>query len=115
MNEPLSAGSAWTGDVAIGQRPGLLGQEVANELVIYEPWSRALFVLDPVATLIWRTVEQPTSLTTLCHALAERFSVTVAQVATDMRDSLMALLGGELLTVYPAEPSESDMANDNTG
>lgn len=83
-------------DLVLGRAPGLLVREVDGETVVFQP-DGALFVLDPLASVVWGLLDGRTPLATTYAELATAFGETPDRIATDVAALLGPMLDAGLL------------------
>jgi hypothetical protein len=76
-----------------------LASEVGGEVVLMNFELGRYYSLDDIGSDIWRTLEQPVIVETLCNSLAAKYKGNAETVTADVLDLLNKLLEQELITV----------------
>jgi hypothetical protein len=89
-------------DTKITRHPDQLAAEIDGQMVVMGLAQGKYVGFDPVASAIWRRLEQPQSLSALCDGLIQEFSGDPATIRQDVQDLLVRL---EELGLILAEPA----------
>jgi PqqD family protein of HPr-rel-A system len=65
--------------------------EIAGETVILDAASGQYFALNPVGTAVWKHLQQPCTVSALCHRLQDEYDVTDDRCQTDVSNLLREL------------------------
>ncbi|MGA2047176.1 MAG: PqqD family protein [Terracidiphilus sp.] len=76
-----------------------LASEVGGEVVLMNFELGRYYSLDDIGSEIWRTLEQPVSVGSLCKSLAVKYRCDLETVTADVLVLLNQLLEQELVTV----------------
>ncbi len=96
MNDVVEINNLELNSVLV-RREDLIAQEIEGELVMLDMRSGHYFGLDPIASAIWRYMEQPISFKQLCACLMQEYSVSEEQCVEDVSVFLNDLLEKELV------------------
>jgi len=81
----------FTDDMVVSQTGKALAAEIDGEVVMIGLDSGRYFGLDAIGTAIWKRIEQPCRIDSLCAGLAEDFEGDPAVIATETRAFLEKL------------------------
>jgi len=79
-----------------------ISSDLGDETVILNLKNGMYFGLDQVGTRIWKLIQQPQSVTTLCNTLIAEYDVTAAQCELDVVALLWELATAELIECVDA-------------
>lgn len=79
------------------RREDLIAQEIEGELVMLDMKSGHYFGLDPIASAIWKHMDQPISFKNVCQKLMQEYAVSEEQCIEDVSMFLNDLLDKELV------------------
>lgn len=80
----------------VAQSPGMIGADVDGEVVLIGVDTGRYHGLDPVGSAIWRALETPIRVDTLCAKMVADFEGDAATVARETRDFVARLLSHDL-------------------
>jgi hypothetical protein len=86
-------------ETVIARRPEPLTARVDDELVMLDPRESRYYGLDRIGHRIWELLERPRSVSELCAALEDEFSVSPETCRADVLPFLEQLEEAELLDV----------------
>src|SRR5688572_27206206 len=90
-------------DSAPARRSRLISAEIGAEIVLYDEGSDSLHLLDPVASVVWSSLDGTMTLRQVCADLADAFYTLEERV----RDDVLRLVG-ELADRNLIAPHRSD-------
>ena len=87
---------------------GTLSAEIDGETVALDVARGACYGLDAVAAEIWRLIESPVAVESVCDTLTALYEVEAAVCQRDVLDLLEDLRAAELITVENVPPRRDD-------
>lgn len=81
----------------VAVRSDLLWSDVGGEVVIMEVDSGRYFNLDDIGSRIWRQIETPTDVASLCEALQQRHAAPLDKIRSDVIAFLDQMLEKSLI------------------
>jgi Coenzyme PQQ synthesis protein D (PqqD) len=76
-----------------------LAAEIHNEVVLMDVERGCYYGLDDIGSEIWRAVENPVAVHSLCQSLAEKYKADPAIIASDVLTLLNNMHARELIVV----------------
>jgi len=94
--ETFDDGSLWQRD------PALPFQSMDDEIIVVDPATRQVHLLNATAARIWTLLGAAQSLPALCAALEEEFDASPAELRDEIETLLREMVGKRLCAVQPA-------------
>ena len=84
--------------VQFSRNPGIMWNDIANDVVALAPASGLCFGMQDVAADVWRLIAHPTSIDAICDALCSSYDVDNATCRHDVEEFLASLVDEGLVS-----------------
>ena len=81
------------------RHPQVLERWVEGDVVLYQPITDDVTLLDQIAALVWSELATPTSADSAATKLAQRFDADASAIADDITQLFLALIEKQLIEV----------------
>ena len=92
-----------TFDTIVKQHPDVVSADVGDDVMLLAVKSDSYFDMPDTAALIWRQIEEPTTISQVCNALMEHYDVDEETCRTATLTFLEQLLEEGIVDVVAAE------------
>ena len=89
----------------VARRPGLIEADVGGDLIALHVDNGTCHGFNPTATRIWRLIEQPQSLDSLCRTLTTEYAIDREACGTQVLAILRQLEGEGLVALSEGPPA----------
>ncbi len=86
-----------TADTKLARNPAVLFRYLDDEAVLYDDERHNAVALDPTGAMVWRFLEEPTSVAELAADFADAYGAPLAQVTDDLLTLATTLADQSLL------------------